>query len=91
MMNVFIPFHPPWKIPSAIYYSTGINALDLKLASNHLTNKISEVRITLFSQHVPSKAEYTIKTGVKTLWYTQVNIFEVNCLMDSLSDKECTY
>lgn len=63
MMNVFITFHPPWKIPSAIYYSTGIlNAVDLKLASNHLTDKISKVKITLFSQHVPSKAEYTIKT-----------------------------
>lgn len=63
MMNVFIPFHPPGKIPSAIYYSTGIlNSVDLKLASNHLTDKISKVKITLFSQHVPSKAEYTIKT-----------------------------
>lgn len=55
MMNIFIPFHPPWKIPSAVHYSPGIlNAVDLKSASNHLTRKTSQVTITLFSQHASS-------------------------------------
>lgn len=31
MMSIFISFHPPWKIPSAIHNSIGIlNAVDLK-------------------------------------------------------------